>query len=143
MKTQPTTYPALAFRACVIATGLLSVGVINRSNAQAPQAPTPPAATYNQNSSIEGTVAQYIMNPDGNVDGLLLGNNTIVRFPPHMGQLLAQTVSPRDTVKVDGFTEAANTIHAWTIADLRTQRSLTDTPPGPGNLPPVPNPAAR
>jgi hypothetical protein len=34
------------------------------------------------------TVAQYLVNPDGFVDGLLLSNNTIIRFPPHLGQVL-------------------------------------------------------
>jgi hypothetical protein len=43
------------------------------------------------------------MNPEGFVDGLLLLNNTIIRFPPHLGQVLMQTVSPQDVVRVKAF----------------------------------------
>jgi hypothetical protein len=47
------------------------------------------------------------MNPDGLVDGLLLSNNTIIRFPPHLGPVLTQTVSPQDIVRVEGFFESS------------------------------------
>jgi len=83
------------------------------------------------------------MNPDGNVDGLLLTNNTIIRVPPHLGPLLVQSVSPQDQIKVDGFTEFAGTIHASVIMDLRTQRPVMDTPPDSAAPPPAPNLAGR
>jgi hypothetical protein len=50
--------------------------------------PPPPPGGAAQVTSIRGTVSQYLMNPDGLVDGLLLSDNTIVRFPPHMSQQL-------------------------------------------------------
>jgi hypothetical protein len=104
------------------------------------QNPRPPVATADQqNIVLEGTVDLYLMNPDGQIDGILLSNNTIVRFPTHLSQPLIETVSPRDSVKIDGFTESLNTIHAATITNLRTEHSVTDTPLGPGRLPPTPN----
>jgi len=63
----------------------------------------------------------------------------LVRFPPYLSEQLSETVSPRDAVKVDGSIESNNTIHAWTITDLSTQRSVSDTPPGPGKAPSAPN----
>jgi hypothetical protein len=79
------------------------------------------------------------MNPDGEVNGVLLDDNTIVRFPPHLSDQLIGTVNPHDPMKVQGFAESQNTIQAWTITNLRNQRSVTDTPPGPARIPSVPS----
>jgi hypothetical protein len=54
--------------------------------AQQPVPPPAPPGGAAQVTSIRGTVSQYLMNPDGLVDGLLLSDNAIVRFPPHMSQ---------------------------------------------------------
>ena len=69
------------------------------------------------------------MNPDGLVDGLLLSDNTVVRFPPHLSQRLVQVVKPQDAVQVDGFFESQGSFHA--------------TPPWPQKRPPAPNPYSR
>ena len=68
------------------------------------------------------------MNPDGLVDGLLLSNNTIIRFPPHLGQVLTQTVIPQDIVRVEGFFESSGTFHASSIIDLQSQRTVAIIP---------------
>ena len=82
----------------------------------------------------KGTVSQYLMNPDGVMDGLLLSDNTLVRFPPHLSYVLAQTVSLGDVVRIEGFFEAPGTIHASAIVDLSSQRSVVDTPPAPKHI---------
>jgi hypothetical protein len=84
-----------------------------------------------------------MLNPDGIVDGLLLSDNTIVRFPPHMSQQLVQTVKPQDPVQVDGFIEFQGVVHVMTITDLNTKQSVVDTPPSPQNPPPPPNAGSR
>jgi hypothetical protein len=83
------------------------------------------------------------MNPDGLVDGLLLTDNTVVRFPPHLSRQLVQTVRPQDSVQVDGFLEFQGVIHASTITNANTRQSVVDTPPSLQNPPPAPNPYAR
>jgi len=117
-----TAYALSAFASAGISTAL-----------GAPEQPPqpPPAASDRQSVGLEGTVDLYLVNPDGQVDGLLFNNDTIVRFPPHLSEQLTETVSPDDPVKVNGFIESNNTLYAWTITDLRTQRSFSDTPPGP------------
>jgi hypothetical protein len=92
----------------------------------------PPGAPF-RTTVVQGVVAQYLMNPDGVIDGLLLTNNTVVRFPPHLGQVLAETVKPQDVVRVEGFFEVAGTIHALSIVDLQSRRSVVDAPPPPKN----------
>jgi len=105
--------------------------------------PPPPPGSVAQMTSIRGTISQYMMNPDGLVDGLLLSDNTIVRFPPHMSQQLVQAAKPQDSVRVDGFFEFQGMVHAITITNADSQQSVVDTPPSPQNPPPAPNPYAR
>jgi hypothetical protein len=84
-----------------------------------------------------------MMNSDGVVDGVLLSDDTIVRFPPRMSQQLDQTVKPQDLVSVDGFIEYQGTIHATTITNPASQQSVVDTPPSPQNPPPGPGHEAK
>jgi hypothetical protein len=110
--------------------------------AQQPAPPAPPDPAT-QATSIRGTVSQYMINPDGLVDGVLLSDNTIVRFAPHMSQQLVQAVKPQDLVSVNGFLEYQGTIHATTITNPASQQSVVDTPPSPQNPPPGPGQEAR
>jgi hypothetical protein len=102
---------------------------------QEPKDPQTNASSF-QTTVVQDVVSQYLMNADGFVDGLLLANNTIVRFPPHLGQVLIQTVSPQDVVRVEGFFESPGTLHALSIVDLQSQRSIADNPPLLGGPPP-------
>lgn len=89
-------------------------------------------------NSADGTVAQYLMNPRGDVDGLLLTDNTIVRFPPHLSAALTSAIKPQASVKVTGFSAVKGVIEATTITDKASGKSVTNTPPTPGNPPPPP-----
>jgi hypothetical protein len=113
------------------------------ARAQEPRGPHPTFASF-QTTVVQGSVARYLMNPDGYVDGLLLSSNTIIRFPPHLGQVLTQTVSLRDVVRADGFFESPGILHASSIIDLQSQRSVVDTPPSSRYpRPPRPDSAPR
>jgi hypothetical protein len=117
--------------------------LLGTAYAQDPRGPRPPAASF-QTTVVEGSVDRYLMNPDGFVDGLLLSNNTVIRFPPHLGQVLTQTVSLQDVVRVEGFFESPAILHASSIIDLQSQRSIVDTPPsGRHPRPPPPGSVAR
>jgi hypothetical protein len=114
---------------------LIDVTTFHKAGAQDTGGPRLPPASF-QTTVVQGVVAQYLMNPDGFVDGLLLSNNTIIRFPPHLGQVLTQTVSPQDIVRVEGFFESSGSFHASSIIDLQSQRSVADNSPPPGRPPP-------
>jgi hypothetical protein len=107
------------------------------------QQPVPPPDLATQATSVRGTISQYMMNPDGMVDGVLLSDDTIVRFPPHMGQQLIQTVKPQNIVSVDGFVEYQGSIHATKITNPANQQSVVDTPPSPQSPPPGPGQKVR
>jgi hypothetical protein len=114
---------------------LILIATTNFHKAGAQEPGTPPPASF-QTTVVQGVVAQYLMNADGFVDGLLLSNNIIIRFPPHLGQVLTQTVTPQDVVRVEGFFESSGTFHASSVVDLQSQRSVADYPDSPGALPP-------
>jgi hypothetical protein len=48
-----------------------------------------------------GKVTRLLLNPHGELDGLVLGSRQ-VHFPPHLSKLLARHVSPGDEVRVRG-----------------------------------------
>jgi hypothetical protein len=111
--------------------------------AQQPVPPPAPPDRATQATSVRGTVSQYMMNPDGLVDGILLSDGTIVRFAKHVSQQLVQTVKPQDSVSVDGFIEYQGTIHATTITNPASQQSVVDTPPSAQTPPPAPGQELR
>lgn len=81
-------------------------------------------------ANVSGVVQRFLINPDGEVDGMLLADNTLVRFPPHVGSQVASTMSPGDTVNVSGFAQQpGGALHASLIADTKSGRSVADQPP--------------
>jgi hypothetical protein len=122
---------------------LIDVPAFHKAHGQDSGGHRVPSASF-QTTVVQGVVSQYLMNPDGFVDGLLLSNNTIIRFPPHLGEVLTQTVSPQDIVRVEGFFESSGTFHASSIIDLQSQRKVADYPPPPGRpSPPRPGSLPR
>lgn len=79
-------------------------------------APATPAA--------EGKVSRLLINPFGEVDGLLLDTGTLVTFPKHMGEQLTASVKPGDTVEIKGYPEAAGQIKGYVITNSRSGQSL-------------------
>ncbi len=81
-------------------------------------------------ATVSGGVRRFLINPDGDVDGMLLADNTLVRFPPHVGSQVASTISPGDAVNVSGFAQQPNgTLRASLISDTKSGRSIADQPP--------------
>ncbi len=110
-------------------------------------APTPPPQARDNGpldgapANVSGVVRRFLINPDGEVDGMLLADNTLVRFPPHVGSQVASTMSPGDTVNVSGFAQQPDgTLRASLISDTKSGRSVADQPPSanaqrlPGSL---------
>jgi hypothetical protein len=49
-----------------------------------------------------GVVSRFLVNPFGEVDGLLLESGTLVTFPPHMEHELTAAITPGAPVAVRG-----------------------------------------
>jgi hypothetical protein len=113
---------------------LLLVGSVVAVAAQPlpPQAPPPPPPQVANQSGmgIQGTVARLLPTPRGEVDGLLLEDGRLVRFPPHMSAALLGVVGQGDAVVIEGMSgPAGNEIRAWRISNRATGRSVTEAPP--------------
>src|ERR1700693_5128417 len=89
----PKRLPVGFIAAAVASLGMMGPVLSQQAPAPPPvpaqqPAPPPPGGAA-QVTSTRGTVSQYLMNPDGLVDGLLLSDNTIVLSSAH-----ESTVSP-------------------------------------------------
>jgi hypothetical protein len=122
----------------IVATVIASGGTLS-AGAQLPPPPPCPSAAYYQSAApvVQGTVSRYLMNPNGEVDGLLLADGTQVKFPPHMSDDLVATIKPAQAVSVQGFREAATSVKAFVISN--GSASVTEHEP---RRPPAP-PGAR
>ena len=97
--------------------------------------PLPPAPVGGT-EQIAGTVRMYLLNPRGEMDGLLLADGTQVKFPPHMSADLTQLVKPNERVTAQGVREVSPVFTAFTITNSSGQ-SLNEA--GPMRLPPAPD----
>ncbi|WP_454723357.1 MULTISPECIES: hypothetical protein [Cupriavidus] len=109
----------------------------------APLAPPPPGVEPGPlaDAATQGTVARFLTNPDGDVDGFMTDDGTLVRFPPHMSAQLTSAVRRGDLVQVSGRREEGGSFAAQRIIDTRNGRQVIDEPPMRG-APPLPR-AAR
>jgi hypothetical protein len=101
---------------------------------------SPPAYGAAAAPVAAGRISRFLLNPNGDVDGLLLADGTQVNFPPHLSQTLLQITKVGDTVSVQGLRGygAGATIHATSITNTGTNRSIIDEPPAPGAVPAPP-----
>lgn len=103
--------------------------------------PPPPVAAPEAETVATGRVQQWLLNPNGEADGLLLADGTQVAFPPHLSAAVMQALRPGDTVQVRGW--RAPQVPVVRMQSLSANgRSVIDEPPVPGMLPPRRDPAA-
>jgi hypothetical protein len=103
--------------------------------AQTPPVPGPaPLAAQRQSVLATGTLSRFVINPEGDVDGLLLADGSLVHFPPHMSSQLVSVVHQWDTVRIAGFRDGAGNVTAQQITNERTSQQVVDQPPPVGAL---------
>lgn len=103
--------------------------------------PPPPVAAPEAETVATGRVQQWLLNPNGEADGLLLADGTQVAFPPHLSAAVMQALRPGDTVQVRGW--RAPQVPVVRMQSLSANgRGVIDEPPAPGMLPPRRDPAA-
>lgn len=84
----------------------------------------PPVAT--------GSIKRFLVNPHGEVDGLLLADGTLAKFPPHMGRELIAVVKTNDTVSVRGYREPGGTVKTYIVTNEASKQQVIERPPIPG-----------
>jgi hypothetical protein len=87
--------------------------------------------TYN--TTVTGEVQQYLLNPEGKVDGLLLKNGLQIKFPPDMGDSVMAIVSPGTQVSIFGTpgvsTRFGQELIARSITNSQTGRIVVEQGP--------------
>lgn len=53
--------------------------------------------------SVTGSVARFLVNPAGSVDGLIMASGEQVKLPPHAGYLVVNALQERGTITVSGL----------------------------------------
>lgn len=60
------------------------------------------ASVAGQWLSVTGSVARFLVNPAGSVDGLIMASGEQVKLPPHVGYLVVNALRERGTITVSG-----------------------------------------
>ncbi|MEA9554717.1 hypothetical protein VC273_01885 [Xanthomonas nasturtii] len=108
-----------------------------------PMPPAPPAPVAATPVQVSGTVERFMLNPNGDVDGLWLRDGTQVAFSPHLSDDLQAAVRRGDAVSVQGYRLGdLPVLRASSIRSTRSKREVVDRPPLAGDMPPPPAPAA-
>jgi hypothetical protein len=82
-------------------------------------------------TQVKGKVAQYLLNPRGDVDGMILTDGTEVCLPPHLSTQLVFAVRPGDAVTIQGVKTVANpVVTAVAITNNATGAVVDMRPPG-------------
>jgi hypothetical protein len=115
-----------------------------------PTAPPPPIATAMGAggplpglTEVQSRVRMALHGPQGNVNGALLDDGTIVRLPPPEAYRFASLLQPGQTVVAEGtelVTAVGKVLDAQQVGASREQLSLVETAPrpSPGRRPPPP-----
>jgi hypothetical protein len=82
-------------------------GTINIDNEPPRPGRLPPAGPRGRRMGDEpmtkaGTFREFVTNPHGDVDGLLLSDGTEVKVPPHQGSELMSVVKEGDEIRIEG-----------------------------------------
>ncbi len=87
--------------------------------------------------AVRGTVQGFTEAPKGEIDGLTLGDGTVVHWPPHLSEKFTAVVKKGDRVEVVGrratLPRGEKVFEARTVINLATKESYTsdDAPPPP------------
>jgi hypothetical protein len=127
----------------ILLVGALLPAAVSLGQPPPPPPGAPPPIATQAAATADGTVSQYLMNPDGDVDGLLLADGTQVKFPPHMSNDLIRVVKPTDKISVQGERENARVVTGFTITNAASGQSVTEAPPSALRPPPGLRAASR
>ena len=84
---------------------------------------------------VTGRIQRWLVNPNGEVDGLLLADGTQVGFPPHLSADVQAALKVGDSVEVSGWRAPnAPVVRAAGLKATASGRSVADKPPVDGEM---------
>lgn len=78
----------------------------------------------------QDSVRRFLLNPHGDVDGLLLRDGTQVNFPAHMSRELTAAVKVADDVSIEGYRPFPGLVKAYVITNIHTGQRVIEREPG-------------
>ncbi|MGJ7581082.1 hypothetical protein ACSFA3_12940 [Variovorax sp. RHLX14] len=98
--------------------------------------PAPPSLNAERATPVvTGRVQRWLVNPNGEVDGLLLADGTQVGFPPHLSADVQSALKVGDNVEVSGWRAPnAPVVRAASLKATASGRSVADKPPMDGAM---------
>ena len=88
-------------------------------------------------AQTRGRVSRFLLNPHGEIDGLVLDSRLQVHVPPHLSGKLARLVAPGDRIRVRGVKpRGADMIAAVLLTTEQGREILDEGPPHPPPHPP-------
>lgn len=85
-------------------------------------------------ADIRGEVSEFHRSPDGDVDGMILNDGTLILFPPNAGKKVTELVAIGDQIDISGWTHAGESeVHAATIKNAGNG-NIIDVDQAPPNI---------
>ena len=85
-------------------------------------------------TTVSGTLSQFNYDRDGEVEGFLLSNNTLVHVPPRVSAHVATSIHAADNIEVTGLAQTSPSgvriVEAQRIQDRSSGLTLTVPQPG-------------
>ncbi len=79
---------------------------------------------------VSGTVKQFLINPHGEIDGIIFEDGTEVHFPPHMSPQISKSIAKGQKVTVKGVRpRSADVIAGVSIQSSQGKPIVDDGPP--------------
>ncbi len=104
--------------------------------------PPPPPPVQGTTTQLSGTIERFLVNPNGDVDALLLQDHIQIDIPPHLSAMLVTRVHTGERIRITGYRIGTLPImRATLIATTDGQTVMQDTPlaaPPPRPQPPTP-----
>lgn len=88
---------------------------------------------------VTGRIQRWLVNPNGEVDGLLLADGTQVGFPPHLSADVTAAFKVGDNLQVNGWRAPdVPVVRAASLSAPGSNRRVVDQPPAAGAQPRAP-----
>ncbi len=118
-----------AWLVCCVVLSVFTPTLAHAQKADRPRGAEVASFFLNTAPIATGVVSRFLVNPFGEVDGLLLESGPLVTFPPHMEHELTAAIKPGDTVAVRGQATGPTQVKALILTNTRTNQQVIEHPP--------------
>ena len=120
-----------AWLGCCVVLSVFTNPLAHAQKAERPRGAEVASFFLNTAPIATGVVSRLLVNPFGEVDGLLLESGTLVTFPPHMEYELTAAITSGDPVAVRGQVTGPAQVKALLLTNTRTNQQVLEHPPAP------------